>query len=139
MKPTSTTLRLRLLPGAFAVENVRPVRDNALANVVAKLYVPDSNGSEPALLDAVRLDIFPGDPSEDAYFEAIPDSIPTVFANGVVSDAKQLPNDTMATFQLTAAQYVRNGVKHTSDTTLLYGFNTVSTSFSHPEMPTDAA
>jgi hypothetical protein len=101
----------------FPQRNDRPIRDDAVANVVAKLYIPDSN--EPALLDALRLDVFPGDPSIGPYRDAIPDSNPTVFANGVVSDAKQLPNDTMATFQLTASQYVRNGVKQT---TVLYGF-----------------
>ena len=70
----------------YPVPEDKPIQDDAAANVTAKMYVPDSNGTEPIVLDSLEIDVFDGDPTNPSYYDPVPWKPPKVAANGVVSD-----------------------------------------------------
>ncbi|KAH9918035.1 hypothetical protein B0H21DRAFT_659508, partial [Amylocystis lapponica] len=115
----STTIQCSsgdLIPAELRIYSPRdnfPVRDNTVAFVVAKLYIPPpGSGSTTALLEAYSLFPCPGDPSSDTYDDMLPDMPnPFVYGLGVVRGRWSLLPDNSKAFAVEVSDHIRDEKK----------------------------
>ncbi|EIW78515.1 hypothetical protein CONPUDRAFT_156497 [Coniophora puteana RWD-64-598 SS2] len=108
--------------------------DDTLAFVVAKAYF-DREG--PILLDAQpqQFYAFPGDPSEEAYYDHVPEfDFPLLFAVGRVNAPSTIDSllPPLQRFDIAVSEYVRNTVQHSKAEMV---FNSSTSRWSHTPTP----
>jgi hypothetical protein len=93
------------------------LRDNTIAFLVAKCYIPPANVPGNILLEAIHIAAVPGDPSSPGYEDSVPDfPFPAAFAQGLVTGDYQMNPEKAASFSFTLSDYVRGQTRQSAVT-----------------------
>ncbi|EJD38501.1 hypothetical protein AURDEDRAFT_128834 [Auricularia subglabra TFB-10046 SS5] len=85
----------------------QPLADGTIVDLLAKVHTP---ANSKAMLDAIQLNAFPGDPNGDGYEDHIPERpFPTIIVLGHTSGAAETMDDGVSVgYHVSTSEYVRD-------------------------------
>jgi hypothetical protein len=84
--------------------------DNSVAFVIGKVFI--QTGEQRSLIDAIHLNVFPGDVSCPTYQSTVPQfTYSFVYGIGSVSGEHQVLNDRSRVFPVSISEYLRDQMK----------------------------